>query len=60
MRVAPEGKAVQGLGIVITSTSLVTVFGVPIGTYVGALFNWRDSFLMVAVAVVIMLLLMYR
>lgn len=47
-RLAENGKVASAVATMFAGLTLANVFGVPLGTYVGHMFNWRLSFLIVA------------
>lgn len=60
MRVAPEGKKAQALGVIVTGVSLATVLGVPLGTMLGHALGWRAAFVAIGAIALCILLLIRR
>lgn len=59
-RLAPNGNTGKALALMVTGSSLATVLGVPIGTFIGQHSSWRITFLGVAiVALFVLLVLLY-
>ncbi len=58
-RVAPRGKRTVGLAAVMGGTIVATVLGVPIGTNLGHLFGWQESFFIIGLAAAAVLAIIF-
>lgn len=60
IRVAPEGKQFQALGLLSMGTSMAMVLGVPLGHMIGNYAGWRNSFGLIALCAVIVSLILAK
>lgn len=58
-RVAPRGKRAVGLAAVMGGSIVATVLGVPIGTKLGHLFGWQESFFIIGLGAMTVLVIIF-
>ncbi|OTG79393.1 sugar transporter [Acinetobacter sp. ANC 4558] len=60
VRIAPQGKEFQALGLLSTGTVLAMVLGIPFGRMIGDEYGWRNSFGLIAICASIVCLILSK
>lgn len=60
VRMAPQGRASQGLGLLSTGSSLAMVLGIPLGRAVGEIMGWRATFGLIGLAAAVVMVVLIR
>jgi len=59
VRIAPEGKKSAALGMISAGTSIAMILGLPLGRVIGLYVGWRMTFICIAVAAFLILILLF-
>jgi DHA1 family arabinose polymer transporter-like MFS transporter len=55
-RIAPKGKEAQSIALMFTGLTIANLIGVPLGTYLGHLFDWRLTYAAISITGIITML----
>ncbi|WP_427835241.1 sugar transporter [Actinobacillus pleuropneumoniae] len=60
IRVAPKDKKQQALGLLALGSSLAMIFGLPLGRMIGQAFGWRETFALIGIIALGIMLIMWK